>query len=156
MNTLCKKPQQLKRRKGSQRGFTLVELMMATAIGSLIIIGVLKVVDQAKVEGNIASLDTQIASFAAAAERYKKDNNNQCTGLTSVTAVSGFYVPTRVFEDNNPWGGVYGFRPNAGDGRICEMYAEGMPLDLQDRLVAKYTDMYRASSKTGQWIIVQF
>ena len=156
MNTLTKKRPQSQRNKSDQRGFTLVELMMATAIGSLVIIGVLKVVEQAQVEGKISSLDTQIAGFAAAAERFKKDNNNKCTGYNTTKAKNGFYVPKRVFDDRNPWGGSYNVRANTDDATFCDVYTDGMPLNLQNRLVAKYDDGYTSSAKSAEWVIVTF
>ena len=156
MNTLTKKRPQSQRNKSDQRGFTLVELMMATAIGSLVIIGVLKVVDQAQVEGKIAAAEAQVASFSAAAERYKKDNNNKCTGFSEATAKASFYVPANVFTDGSPWGGTYHVRPNNANNKLCEVYFDGMPLALQDRMVAKFKKGYTMSTKAGKWVIITF
>ena len=147
MNTLCSKSQ---RNKAGQRGFTLVELMMATAIGSLIIIGVLKVVEQAQVEGKIAALDAQVASFSAAAERYKQDTNNTCISLTAKVATGSFYVAQDVFDDKNPWGDSYKFTQHDTDTKLCMVTVVGIPTGIITRLQLRYQTLYTSSMIADQ------
>lgn len=70
-----------------QRGFTLIEVGIALAIGLLIIVGVANAIQASQERATVFDLVNQVNTIGAAATEWKMNNNHLYTGMDATDAL---------------------------------------------------------------------
>ena len=70
-----------------QRGFTLIEVSIALAIGLLIIVGVANAIQASQERATVFDLVNQVNTIGAAATEWKMNNNHLYTGMDATDAL---------------------------------------------------------------------
>ena len=115
-----------------QRGFTLIEVSIALAIGLLIIVGVANAIQASQERATVFDLVNQVNTIGAAATEWKMNNNHLYTGMDAADALSdlGYDID----------GTVTVAVTNAGVGYTLTLPAVGAT--IQGLVAAKVSDQF--------------
>ena len=144
-----------------QRGFTLIEVGIALAIGLVIIMSVARSIQVNQQKLRISQAVTDVNTILVAAVEWRgakssyKDINIANLGLPDHLkggAVAGEDgapdTPATYGNDVNPWGGDYEVSAHT-DANHLKIKVKGIPTAITPQLVARFTGTGQSATKTS-------
>lgn len=96
-----------------QRGFTLVELMMAFVVAMMVLGGIVSGGMYVYGIGKLHTAKSQVQKLATAAEAWKEANNSSTYSGISMTVLASTLGGSATMMD--PWGGAYSLAVSVSD-----------------------------------------
>jgi prepilin-type N-terminal cleavage/methylation domain-containing protein len=144
----------MKTKLNNKQGFTIIEMIIALVIISIILLVVVPVGQTATDNSRIANAIASIKAIQTAAVGWANDNGGQYTGLTFANLTQGYLPAQFTAASTNPWNGDYTINVNAGDSTMFDIALTNVPAVSAAKLttaVTKLTEInpsYTASSQT--------
>lgn len=143
-----------------QRGFTLIEVGIALAIGLAILLGVAKAIQVNQQRSAVGAAVTDIQSILQGAADYRSSRPSY-TGLTMTVLNTQKLVPAAIGTGSgvNPWGGNYTAAPNSGDASKLDITITNVPTGISTQLESKLdpsSDGGNGASVSGTTVTVTY
>jgi len=138
----------------NNKGFTIIELIIALVIITVILLVVVPVGQKATDNGRIANAMASMKAIQTAAVAWANDNGGQYTGLTFANLTQGYLPAQFTPTSTNPWQGNYSVNVNANDSTMFDISLTNVPAPSAAKLTTAMTKLtetlpsYTASSQT--------
>ena len=149
-------------KNNSKKGFTIIEMVIALVIISVILLVVVPMGQAATDNSRIANAIASVKAIQTAAVQWANDNGGVYTGITfAKLAGSGgtAYLPAQFTATaTNPWQGNYTVAVDANSSEMVDISLTAVPAGPEAKLTTALTKIaavapsYTASSST--WTIV--
>jgi len=141
-------------KKNHTRGFTIIELIIALVIISVILLVIVPAGQKATDNSRIANAVASIKAIQTAAVGWANDNGGQYTGLTFTNLTNGYLPAQFTSTATNPWNGNYSVNVNTDDPSKFDIALTNVPSASATKLTTAMTKLteiaptYTASSQT--------
>jgi prepilin-type N-terminal cleavage/methylation domain-containing protein len=138
----------------NRKGFTIIEMIIALVIISVILLVVVPVGQTATDNSRIANAIASIKAIQTAAVGWANDNGGQYTGITFTKLAAGYLPAQFTATSTNPWNGDYTVNPNASNPEMVDIALTSVPSTPADKLttaltkISSVTPSYTSSSET--------
>src|SRR5258708_2150688 len=106
---------------GNKQGFTIIEMVIALMIISIILLVVVPLGQTATDNSRIASAIASIKAIQTASVEWANDNGGQYTGITFANLASGYLPAQFTAMSTNPWSGNYIINVNANNSEMLDI-----------------------------------
>jgi prepilin-type N-terminal cleavage/methylation domain-containing protein len=140
----------------NKQGFTIIELIIALVIISVILLVVVPSGRKATDNSRLANAMASIKAIQTAAVSWSNDNGGQYTGISFANLTNGYLPAQFTPTSTNPWNGNYTVNVNANDSTMFDIGLTSVPSALAAKLTTAMTKLteiaptYTSSSQT--WI----
>jgi prepilin-type N-terminal cleavage/methylation domain-containing protein len=141
-------------KKNKQDGFTIIEMVIALVIISIILLVVVPLGQTATDNSRIANAIASIKAIQTACVEWANDNGGQYTGITFAKLATGYLPAQFTATSTNPWGGDYAVNVDASSSTMLDIALTAVPALPAAKLSTALTKIsaiapsYTASSQT--------
>ena len=141
----------------NQKGFTIIEMVIALVIISVILLVVVPLGQTAMDNSRIANAIASIKAIQTASVEWANDNGGQYTGITFAQLAAGYLPAQFSSTSTDPWNGDYQVNVDANSSTMLDIALTGVPAAPAVKLTTALTKIsaiapsYTASS--GTWTI---
>jgi competence protein ComGC len=138
----------------NKKGFTIIELIIALVIISVILLVVVPVGQKATDNSRITNAMASIKAIQTAAVGWSNDNGGQYTGITFTNLTQGYLPAQFTAMSTNPWNGNYSVNVNTNDSTMFDIALTNVPSTSATKLTTAMSKLsalapsYTASSQT--------
>lgn len=142
------------KRINNKQGFTIIEMVIAIVIISIILLVVVPVGQTATDNGRVANAIASIKAIQTASVEWANDNGGQYTGITFANLAAGYLPAQFTATSTNPWAGNYTVNVNANNSEMVDIGLTNIPATPAVKLTTALTKIssivpnYTASSQT--------
>ena len=142
----------------NRQGFTIIEMIIALAIISVILLIVVPVGQTATDNSRLANAIASVKAIQTAAVEWANDNGGQYTGITFAKLAAGYLPAQFTATSANPWNGDYTVNVDAASSTMLDIALTNVPAVPAGKLTTALTKIsavaptYTASSQT--WLTV--
>lgn len=137
-----------------KQGFTIIEMVIALVIISVILLVVVPLGQTATDNSRIANAIASIKAIQTASVEWANDNGGVYTGINFTQLASG-YLPAQFNPTStNPWSGDYTVNVNSNNSTMVDIALTSVPATLAPKLTTALTKIsalvpsYSASNQT--------
>ncbi len=145
-------------KSSKEKGFTIIEMVIALVIISVILLVVVPLGQTATDNSRIANAIASIKAIQTAAVEWASDNGGVYTGITFAKLASGYLPAQFSATSTDPWSGDYNVNVDANSSTMLDIALTAVPPTPATKLTTALTKIsaippsYTASSQT--WITV--
>lgn len=125
----------------NKQGFTIIEMIIAMVIISVILLVVVPVGQTATDNSRIANAIASIKAIQTAAVGWANDNGGQYTNITFAKLALGYLPANFSATSANPWNGDYTLAVNPNDSTMVDIGLKNVPSGPGGKLVTKMTKL---------------
>lgn len=147
-----------KQNVNKQKGFTLVEVMIAIAVGLTLLIAFLPQIEQAFFASDSAKFRTHVLELNKGAAQYKA-KKNVMTGASMAEFKKKKFISKKMDDGagKNPWGGDYTIAVSSTNPTQYVITGTGVQdADVGAELAAEYAESIVAATFSGTTITLTF
>jgi len=126
-------------KKSYKQGFTIIEMVIALVIISVILLVVVPLGQTATDNSRIANAIASIKSIQTAGVEWANDNGGQYTGISFDKLAAGYLPAQFTATSTNPWHGDYTVRVNANDSEMLDIGLTNVPATPAGKLTTALT-----------------
>jgi prepilin-type N-terminal cleavage/methylation domain-containing protein len=149
-------------RNNKRQGFTIIEMVIALVIISIILLVVVPMGQAATDNSRIANAIASVKAIQTAAVQWANDNGGVYTGITfaKLAGAGGTaYLPAQfTAAATNPWEGNYTVNVDAGSSEMVDIALTAVPAAPEAKLTTALTKIAAIAptytAATGTWTIV--
>ena len=146
------------RKMNNKNGFTIIEMVIALVIISIILLVVVPLGQAATDNSRIANAIASVKAIQTAAVQWSNDNGGVYTGITFAKLAAGYLPAQFSGTATNPWSGNYTVAVDANSAEMVDIALTAVPAAPAAKLTTALTKISAVAptytAATGTWLTV--